>query len=75
MAHKLKPFNINDTAFVLIDHQVGTTGWVHSADPKEIERNAILLAKFAAAANIPIVLTSSMEDNVQGTGCCLIAAV
>jgi hypothetical protein len=30
--HFTKIFSIQDTAVVLIDHQIGTCGWVHSID-------------------------------------------
>ena len=55
-----------DTAIVLIDHQVGTMGWVRSIDQKEIEKNAVVLAKVAVALDMPLVLTSSMEEYAQG---------
>ena len=35
-------------------------------DVKELQRNAVILAKFAALAHIPVVLTSSLEDMPQG---------
>ncbi len=59
-------FNQDDTALILIDHQVGTCGWIGSIDQTELKKNAVLLAKFAKAAGMPAVLTSSLETNVQG---------
>jgi nicotinamidase-related amidase len=59
-------FNLHDTAFVLIDHQVGIFDWIKSIDRTQLKRNALLLAKLAARANIPVVLTTSQETNVQG---------
>ena len=53
-------------ALLLIDHQVGTMGWVTSTSFDEMKRNAIILAKAAKILNIPTVLTSSMEDAAQG---------
>ena len=35
-------------------------------DVKELQRNAVILAKFAVLAHIPVVLTSSLEDMAQG---------
>jgi len=60
------PFTADDTAMLLIDHQVGTMGWVASIPLDEMKRNAITLAKLATAIDIPLVLTSSMEEHVQG---------
>ncbi|ESX90847.1 isochorismatase family protein [Mesorhizobium sp. M0830] len=55
-----------DAAMLLIDHQVGTMGWVGSTTFEEMKKNAIILAKAAKILNIPTVLTSSMEDAPQG---------
>ncbi|HXV30051.1 MAG TPA: isochorismatase family protein, partial [Sinorhizobium sp.] len=51
---------------LLIDHQVGTISWTHSHDVEEVKKNALMLAKIATAVEMPLVLTSSMEENVQG---------
>lgn len=59
-------FNPENAAILLIDHQTGTMGWTHSHDINLVKQNAIKLAKIAAALNLPVVLTSSMEENVQG---------
>lgn len=59
-------FTPEDSAFVLIDHQVGTMAWTHSHDINLVKSNSLKLAKIAAALNMPTVLTSSMEDMVQG---------
>lgn len=61
-----KAFNPENAAILLIDHQIGTMGWTHSHDINLVKQNAIKLAKIAKALNLPVVLTSSMEDNVQG---------
>lgn len=59
-------FNAEDTALLLIDHQVGTMGWVKSIPFEEMKRNAIMLAHTARILKIPVVLTSSMEEYAQG---------
>ena len=56
-----------NTAIVLIDHQVGTMGWVRSIEKKEMEKNAAALAKVAKVLKMPLVLTSSMEEYAQGS--------
>ena len=59
-------FNPENAALLLIDHQIGTMAWTHSHDINLVKGNAIKLAKIAKALNLPVVLTSSMEENVQG---------
>jgi nicotinamidase-related amidase len=59
-------FTPENSAMLLIDHQVGTIAWTHSHDVEEVKRNALNLARIATAVGMPLVLTSSMEDNVQG---------
>ena len=59
-------FNADNAAMVLIDHQVGTIEWMHSAPKKDVIRNVLALAKTAKELGMPVVLTSSQEDQVQG---------
>lgn len=59
-------FTANDTAILLIDHQVGTMGWVKSIPFDAMKRNAVMLAETARILKIPTVLTSSMEEYAQG---------
>lgn len=59
-----------NTALVLVDHQVGTIGWAGEL-ANEDERNQLkmwtrTMARFAKAAGMPIVLTSSLETEAQG---------
>jgi nicotinamidase-related amidase len=63
--HK-KVFTPENSAMLLIDHQIGTMAWTHSHDINLVKQNALKLARIGKAAGIPIVLTSSMEDQVQG---------
>jgi nicotinamidase-related amidase len=56
----------DNAAMLLIDHQVGTMGWVKSIPFEEMKRNALMLAKVARIYRLPIVLTSSMEEYAQG---------
>ena len=63
--HK-KAFTPGNAAMVLIDHQLGTMGWTHSHDINLVKQNALRLARIAKAVNLPVVLTVSMEDQVQG---------
>ncbi|MDH6632818.1 UNVERIFIED_ORG: nicotinamidase-related amidase [Lelliottia amnigena] len=59
-------FTADNAAMLLIDHQVGTMGWAKSMAFDELKRNALMLAKSAAILDMPVVLTSSMEEYAQG---------
>jgi nicotinamidase-related amidase len=59
-------FTADNAAMLLIDHQVGTMGWVHSIPFEEMKRNALMLAETARILKLPVVLTSSMEEYAQG---------
>ena len=59
-------FTPDNSAIVMIDHQVGTLQFVHTMSPDESLRNAVMLAKAANAYGMPVVLTTSMEDHIQG---------
>ncbi|QUY50157.1 isochorismatase family protein [Serratia plymuthica] len=63
---KFEKFTSENAAMLLIDHQVGTMGWVTSTTFEEMKRNALILAKAAAVLELPVILTSSMEDHAQG---------
>lgn len=59
-------FTPQDSAILLIDHQVGTMSWIRSAPIEDVKANALALAKAAVALDIPLVLTTSLEDHAQG---------
>ena len=59
-------FTGENAVMLLIDHQIGTMSWVHSIDLEEMKRNARMLAETAKILNMPVVLTSSMEEYAQG---------
>ncbi len=60
--------NADTAALLLIDHQVGTAGWMHSGPREEMKRNTLALAKAARALGMPAILTSSQEDQVEVQG-------
>ncbi len=64
----MSSFTIDDTAMVLIDHQVGTNTWASTTPLALLKRNIIILAKFAAGTKMAAVLTSSQETNVNVQG-------
>ena len=62
-------FTTSNTALVLVDHQVGTINWTGSVSPEQREQIKLwarMLARFAKGAGMPVVLTSSLEDQAQG---------
>jgi nicotinamidase-related amidase len=61
-----KAFTPDNAAMLLIDHQIGTMAWTHSHDINLVKTNALKLARIAKAVSMPVVLTASMEDQVQG---------
>ncbi|WP_291987239.1 isochorismatase family protein [Accumulibacter sp.] len=64
----MQRFNLNDTAVILIDHQVGTNTWASSTPLALLQRNVMILARFAAGTQMPVVLTSSQETNIDVQG-------
>lgn len=59
-------FNRKTSALILIDHQIGTMQLVKNTASDAALRNAVILAKAAKTLGMPIVMTASMEDHVQG---------
>jgi nicotinamidase-related amidase len=62
----MTPFTPADTALVLIDHQVGTMQLIRNIDSGLAGRMALALAKAARIMDLPVVMTSSQEDRIQG---------
>lgn len=60
-------FSSKSSAMLLIDYQEDKMRWVHSFPRGEIKRNVIVLAKAANILKIPIIITSSIEENVKDT--------
>lgn len=51
---------------MLIDHQVGTLQLVRNISSDGALRNAVALAKAAKAFGMPVIMTSSQEEKIQG---------
>jgi nicotinamidase-related amidase len=62
----MKHFKKEDTIMLLIDHQVGTINWATNRPKEMIISRTKALARMAKALDIPVVLTCSMEDQIQG---------
>lgn len=59
-------FTPTDSVLLLIDHQVGTMQLIKNIELDVVKRNTLALAKCAKILGIPVVLTSSQEENLQG---------
>jgi nicotinamidase-related amidase len=59
-------FTTSDSVMLLIDHQVGTIKLAISTPYDEIVRNTRALARTAVESGMPLILTSSQEDQFQG---------
>ncbi|MTH60869.1 isochorismatase family protein [Paracoccus litorisediminis] len=59
-------FTAQDTALLLIDHQVGTMKLIKNIDVEQAKRMSLALAKAAKILRLPTILTSSQEDRLQG---------
>ena len=46
-------FSADNAALLLIDHQVGTMGWVKSIPFEDMKRNAVMLAHTARILKLP----------------------
>ena len=66
MSATVPAFTSADSALVLIDHQNGTMQLIKNIPLAVVKRNALALAKAAKVLNLPVVLTSSQEENFQG---------
>ncbi|MCY1669416.1 isochorismatase family protein [Novosphingobium sp. SL115] len=55
-----------NAALLLIDHQVGTMQLIKNIDRDLAARQSIALAKMANILGMPVVITSSQEENAQG---------
>lgn len=56
--------NKDNAAIVLIDHQDATVNWIYSQPKTQVVANTRLLARLGAEMNIPLLLTSTMEEQI-----------
>jgi nicotinamidase-related amidase len=59
-------FRPENSALLLIDHQVGTMQLIKNIPLEVVKRNTLALAKTAQIFGMPVVLTSSQEERFQG---------
>ena len=55
--------NVQDTALILIDHQVISMGFIKTQSPEIAKMNSVTLVKAAGVFGIPNVWTSSTEED------------
>ncbi|NJO43946.1 MAG: isochorismatase family protein [Cyanobacteria bacterium RU_5_0] len=60
-------FTSENSALLLIDHQVGTMQLIKNIPLEVVKRNTLALAKTAKILGMPVILTSSQEENFQGS--------
>lgn len=65
MAHDAD-FTPQDSALLLIDHQVGTMTLIKNLPLDRVKTNTLALARTAKLYGMPVVLTSSQETMFQG---------
>ena len=63
---KVERFAAENSALLLIDHQVGTMQLIKNIDRELAAKQSIALAKMAKILNLPVVITSSQEERAQG---------
>lgn len=63
---KIERFTAENSALLLIDHQVGTMQLIKNIDKDLAAKQSIALAKMAKILNLPVVITSSQEERAQG---------
>jgi len=59
-------FRPENSTLLLIDHQVGTMQLIKNIPLEVVKRNTLALAKTAKIFGMPVVLTSSQEERLQG---------
>jgi nicotinamidase-related amidase len=60
-------FSLATSIVMLVDHQVGTVDWVKSQPKEQVLGATRALARMATAYDMPLVLTTTMEDRVGAT--------
>lgn len=60
------PFRPNSSALLLIDHQVGTMQLVNNLPLEQVRTMTLALARAAKILQMPVILTSSQEERIQG---------
>ena len=59
-----KSFTTENSIVMLVDHQTGTVGWVKSIPSATVITSCRVLAKMAIAYDMPLILTTTVEQQV-----------
>jgi hypothetical protein len=65
-AHPYEPLTSENSALVLVDHQIGLMSGVRDYSIAELKHNVVGLAKAATALKLPIVATTTARDSMWG---------
>src|SRR6201997_3754288 len=65
-SHPYEPLTSQNTALVLVDHQVGLMTGVRDIPTGELKHNVVGLAKAAKLHNLPIIVTTTARDSMWG---------
>jgi nicotinamidase-related amidase len=65
-AHPYEPLTSENSALVLVDHQVGLMSGVRDYSIAELKHNVVGLARAAKALKVPIVVTTTARDSMWG---------
>jgi nicotinamidase-related amidase len=60
------PLNTDNSALVLVDHQVGLMTGVRDYETGELKHNVVALAKAAKVLRVPTVVTTTARDSMWG---------
>jgi nicotinamidase-related amidase len=61
-----QPLTSENTALILVDHQVGLMTGVRDYSTGELKHNVVALAKAAKALQLPIIVTTTARDSMWG---------
>ena len=59
-----KSYTTANSIIMLVDHQSGTVGWVKSIPKETVITSCRVLAKMAVAYDMPLILTTTVEQQV-----------
>ena len=62
-----KPYTTQTAIIMLVDHQTGTVGWVKSIPKETVVTSCRVLGKMAVAYDMPLILTTTVEQQVGPT--------
>jgi nicotinamidase-related amidase len=65
-SYKYNRLSTNDTAILLIDHQVGLQALVKDFDTVAFQNNVLALASIAKQLKLPVVITASVPEGPNG---------